>query len=238
MKILAAAILALAGGATSDPVGVYAIVEKVAFEPNDEKPERLLVWGAFRVAKGKFGMEYEPAVRGYLYYRLDPDVERKLQLAQWNDLKAAAGTGEGVSFSTRYKGAPRVRAEGVPPKDPDLFSLGWGVVKGLNHLEPLLGRIPAAASPREGEQVQAGRVTLRARNALSNKAKDLKYVFEIEEVGGAKETSEPVGSGEKETYWTPKMEIRAGGRYVWRVSVEDGEKKRTAPVSTNFTGKK
>jgi len=38
----------------SDPVGVYAIVDKVVFEPNETNPERIQVWGAFALSGEPF----------------------------------------------------------------------------------------------------------------------------------------------------------------------------------------
>jgi hypothetical protein len=54
----------------SDPVGIYAIVEKVVFEPNDQAPERIQVWGAFALSDAQHGDGYLAPQRGYLYYSL------------------------------------------------------------------------------------------------------------------------------------------------------------------------
>src|SRR6059036_1850645 len=53
----------------SDPVGVYAVVDKVVLEPSEANPERIQVWGAFAIAEG-YGYTYKKAERGYLYYKL------------------------------------------------------------------------------------------------------------------------------------------------------------------------
>ena len=45
----------LAGAAhltASGPLGIYGIVEKVVFEPNEAAPERIQVWGAFTYVNG------------------------------------------------------------------------------------------------------------------------------------------------------------------------------------------
>src|SRR5262245_40679557 len=41
----------------SDPIGIYAFVDKVVFEPNADKPERIQVWGGFALAEG-YGYTY------------------------------------------------------------------------------------------------------------------------------------------------------------------------------------
>ena len=37
----------------SDPVGVYAVVEKIVLEPSDAAPQRIQIWGAFSLAEQK-----------------------------------------------------------------------------------------------------------------------------------------------------------------------------------------
>ena len=40
----------------SGPAGIYGVVSKVVFEPNDAAPERIQIWGAFTlVATWRFG---------------------------------------------------------------------------------------------------------------------------------------------------------------------------------------
>src|ERR1041384_8220245 len=47
----------------SDPIGIYALVDKVVFEPSAANPERIQVWGAFAIAEGT-GSTYKEAQRG------------------------------------------------------------------------------------------------------------------------------------------------------------------------------
>ena len=53
----------------SGPISIYAIVEKVVFEPNDRAPERVQVWGVFSVVEtgnpGTYGQAYSQPERGY-----------------------------------------------------------------------------------------------------------------------------------------------------------------------------
>jgi hypothetical protein len=94
---------------SSGALGIYGIVEKVVFEPNETAPTRLQVWGAFAFVEGLPGpgLTVSPAARGYLYFRLPtaddgetrvtrPDTIRR----EWTDLKAVAGTGRAVGFGS------------------------------------------------------------------------------------------------------------------------------------------
>jgi hypothetical protein len=83
----------------SGPIGIYGIVEKVVFEPNEQAPERIQVWGAFAYADGvgDTGMATSPVRRGYLYFTL-PAAQMDLVKKEWADLKAVAGTGQAVAF--------------------------------------------------------------------------------------------------------------------------------------------
>ncbi|HET9130227.1 MAG TPA: hypothetical protein VFO86_04725 [Terriglobia bacterium] len=86
----------------SDPVGVYAIVQKVIFEPNDKAPERIQIWGVFALADtSRPGNNYTKPQLGYMYFSL-PKGRESVALKEWADFKAVAGTGQGVAFGTRY----------------------------------------------------------------------------------------------------------------------------------------
>ena len=129
MRTALAVALALGGAAValhaSDRVGVYAVVDKVVFEPSASAPERVQVWGAFAVAKPKDPNLYQPAERGYLYFTIAES--RDLTRAEWNDLKSVAGTKRIVAFGTRFGQSVRVRAASEKPQSPDGYTLGTGV---------------------------------------------------------------------------------------------------------------
>jgi hypothetical protein len=87
----------------SGPLGIYGIVEKVVFEPNETAPERVQVWGAFAYVDGGAGHElgaWTEARRGYLYFKIPTSVPAAPELIrrEWADLKAVAGTGQAVGF--------------------------------------------------------------------------------------------------------------------------------------------
>jgi hypothetical protein len=124
-----------AGIHASGPLGIYGVVERVVFEPNDRVPERVQVWGAFAyvergaaarnpataaaAARGEGG--HSPIVRGYLYFRLPTfgesvDTVRR----EWRDLASVAGTGDAVAFGTwgyigRFEGLRPDALGGGPP---------------------------------------------------------------------------------------------------------------------------
>ena len=145
--IVAAALAALLAvpALASDPVGVYALVDKVVLEPSDSGAERIQVWGVFAVAKRNNPNDYEPAQRGYLYLSLRPgkeDVCRK----EWADLKRVAGTGEAVGFGVRWEGPPRIRATTEKPATPDVYSVNFGMVKLGSRNATVAADLKAAAS--------------------------------------------------------------------------------------------
>jgi hypothetical protein len=86
----------------SGPVGIYGIVEKVVFEPNEAAPQRIQVWGAFEFIENgdsdrQSGATSAPK-RGYLYFTLPSGNEQFAVKTEWNDLKAVAGTGQAIAF--------------------------------------------------------------------------------------------------------------------------------------------
>jgi hypothetical protein len=107
----------------SDPVGVYAIVQKVVFEPNDKAPERIQIWGVFALADTvRGGNSYAKPQHGYLYYSL-PKGKESTALKEWADFKAVAGTGQGIAFgSRRYPMLVKVRPDSEKPASPDSYS--------------------------------------------------------------------------------------------------------------------
>jgi hypothetical protein len=116
----------------SDPVGIYCIVDKVIFEPSESSPQRIQVWGTFALWKGEpftGSMEYSAPQCGYMYYAVAGAAITKVEHAEWMDLKAIAGTGQGVAFGQRYKPTGRVRSQSEKPDKPDPYPLGVGLTK-------------------------------------------------------------------------------------------------------------
>jgi hypothetical protein len=114
--------------AVSDWIGVYARIDKVVLEPNADAPERIQLWGAFALASKQDRNSYEPAERGYLYFSLTPGKEEVCR-KEWADLKASAGTDQIIGFGGRDLPKVRVRKREDKPADPNLYPVGWGMVK-------------------------------------------------------------------------------------------------------------
>jgi hypothetical protein len=277
----------------SDPAGVYARVDRVWLEPNEQKPERIKIWGAFSLAAGR-GDNYEAPVCGYMYFKIAPDQEKQCR-AEWADFQRVAGSGQCVAFGNRYhtktsvrtvplqaaksepvdaqkiahwihdldsdqfavrekatkelaklgeaaqpalrkaledhpKPEARKRLERLTEVDqPDPYPMGVGVMKintGANYDDypPIRGllEMPVAASPSDGSLLPKGHTTLVARNAMDHRHAHAQYLFEIEDAAGTKEASPPIPAGDRETKWTPKMEMKPGAHYAWRVrAVQD-----------------
>jgi hypothetical protein len=162
-RILIAITVGLCAVATSasGPLGIYGIVEKVVFEPNDTAPERLRVWGAFMYVEGDGvttrGLEVSGAKRGYLYFKLrsaypgfTTESQVKATLNEWADLKAVAGTGQAVGFGK------------------------WGYIAGFGSLQPD-ARPTAPAVILEGKPQGGERADLRVRPTSETPADPVTY---------------------------------------------------------------
>ena len=105
----------------SGALGIYGIVEKVVFEPNEQTPERVQVWGAFAYVENRIVSEsltVSKPVRGYMYFRLGGATDAIVR-NEWADLKSVAGTGQAVGFGS------------------------WGYIGGFGDLQPdVTGRTP------------------------------------------------------------------------------------------------
>src|SRR2546428_5948316 len=162
----------------SGPVGIYAIIEKVIFEPSERAPERIQIWGAFAVVDGGLtqpGATSKP-LRGYLYFKL-PDGSAQEQAAaktEWTDLKTVAGTGQAIGFGNwdfvggvqdfgsrpnSSSGIPyflessrqtdvRVRRENDASTSPSAYSTKAGIVKLTNQG----GHVESVKQLKEGLQ--------------------------------------------------------------------------------------
>ena len=133
-------VAALTLGATttraSDPIGVYALVDKVVFEPNEPNPERIQVWGAFAFATGS-GYAYDAPKRGFLYYKLNP-AKKEVCLKEWADFKSVAGAKQVVGFGNRYEEKGTLRKADDKPANPDKYPLGFGVIQARDkNYEPV-----------------------------------------------------------------------------------------------------
>jgi hypothetical protein len=236
-----AVLLAVAGLArASDPVGVYAVIDKVVLEPKDAEPQRIQVWGVFALAKTP-GNEYYPPVAGYFYYRLRPGKEGVCR-REWNDLEKVAGTGRVIAFGSRYKlkEVGTLRKDHEKPTKPDLYPVGPGLtpIRATTTYPPLkeLLTTPRSLSPADGGTAGAGAVTLTVRNHLDPGHARARYYFILESLAGDKESSPAVAPGKKQTKWTPKMKVRPGQKYTWKAWAAEGTW-QSRVVTSHFEGK-
>jgi|KBSMisStandDraft_5_1062788.scaffolds.fasta_scaffold13364_5 hypothetical protein len=51
----------------SGPIAVYALVDRVVLEPNEDAPKRIQIWGTFAVEKLPYSSTYSDPEKGYLY---------------------------------------------------------------------------------------------------------------------------------------------------------------------------
>jgi hypothetical protein len=133
----------------SDPVGIYALVEKVVLEPSEGTPQRIQIWGAFSLADSNHTDNYVPARRGYLYYSC-PRGQERVCTSEWADLKSVAGKETGVGFGGRYKDLGRVRKADEKASAPDTYPIQLGVVRmtGFRSSLPVVDQLKAALRAR------------------------------------------------------------------------------------------
>jgi hypothetical protein len=126
--------LSLGVVSASGPIGVYALVDKVAFEPSSGKPERIRISGVFSAAEETpdNSTVYSAPQRGHLYFGL-PKGNEELALREWADLKSVAGTRQVVGFGSSW--GTKVRIRNDEARSPDDYPMGNGVIK-INSDQP------------------------------------------------------------------------------------------------------
>lgn len=126
---------------------------------------------------------------------------------------------EDLLYAMNYNG--RLRRAGESPAHPDTFPFRMAGMPSEMRADPTkaaahnLWLVPDPMSPADGSTAAAGKVLLTTRNIGDT---TVTYIFEIEGLKGAKETSPPVARGDQQTAWTPKMRLRSGETYTWSVS--------------------
>lgn len=118
--------------------GVYAVIEKVVFEPATGTPQRVQLWGAFalmeRTPDSFTGYAYSKPTRGYMYFGIPKDsADADDARREWRDLASVAGKRQAVAFgywdSYRHDSTPTVRAADVTPINPDAYLMDVGLTK-------------------------------------------------------------------------------------------------------------
>ncbi len=122
-----ASVLFLTMARASGPIAVYALVDKVSFEPANGEAARVLISGVFITAKERTDNYSEPQ-RGYLYCTLPPRSEDTAR-REWADLKSIAGTRQVIGIGSSWFAQVRVRKPDESPAAPDEYPMGNGLVK-------------------------------------------------------------------------------------------------------------
>lgn len=138
-------------------IGIYAIVDKVEFEPDENSPELVRISGLFVVPVPMSSGQYKAPQRGYLYFRIEPGMERAAR-REWANLKSLAGTGQAIGFAQYWVAHPvnkfgnphhslevRVHPEGEVLVTPEVYPLSHarGIVKNGDADDPDFDRIVA-----------------------------------------------------------------------------------------------
>jgi hypothetical protein len=89
------------------------VVDKVVFEPTEEAPTRIQIWGTFSLLRD--GDSYGSPVRGYLYYAAAPGAEEKCR-KEWAVLKKMTSKKQLISFGLCRE--PHVRDHLRKPSEP------------------------------------------------------------------------------------------------------------------------
>ncbi|MEP7353254.1 MAG: hypothetical protein ABI824_08495 [Acidobacteriota bacterium] len=139
IKSFVAVALALVLGLTvahaSGPISVYALIEKVTFEPGSaksDKAQRIRIDGVFILANLGAGnaTNYSEPQRGSLYFDLTNTNEPQAR-KEWADLESVAGTRQVVGFGSSWsRGAPlQVTRAGKEASASTPYPMGNGLVK-------------------------------------------------------------------------------------------------------------
>jgi hypothetical protein len=146
--VLAASTLGAERLSASDPIGLYAVIDKVVVEPAQGPAQRIQIWGAFALADTRNNDDYAPARKGYLYFSCAPQQETTCR-NEWADLQSVAGKGIGVGFGGRYIAPGRVRDAADKPAAPDVYPVRMGVVKmEREYQRPIVERLKAALAQK------------------------------------------------------------------------------------------
>lgn len=222
----------------SDPVGVYARVQKIQMFPNAEKPERAVVTGTF--SHWRKGNQYAPPVHGVMHFKLASGKERATR-AEWKDMQRIADRGLIISFGRRYKDNGKVYSlkEKVGAAHPHPVHAGMRILRPGTLYTPIrsLAYFVPPVAPGEGSTVKYGRRSLRGHRILVDDD-HARYIFEIEDSTGKKEQSKPIKPGTDQPEWTPQMQLQPSQNYIWRAWVtttnRDGKTWQGPVAATRF----
>jgi len=149
-------------------IEIYAVIDKVTFEPGDSSPAFVRISGVFVVPVPMSSGKYGSPQRGYLYFRIPPGREVQA-LKDWKELNVLAGTGRVVGFADYWvpnpsdpQGNPHHSLEVTVHTAPDDAS------PGLYPLSNLRGIVTAGdkADPAFDSIATQLRETLRPQSSI------------------------------------------------------------------------
>lgn len=225
----------------SDPAAVYAVLDEVVLSPDAETPTHIELRGAFALAEGTRGDYYRAPRIGVLRFTAGNDAAATK--AMWLDLQRLAGTGQVVSFGSRYEllapgAAPvRVVAAAEPAGAAPPFPGGWGV-RALERVDygpvrelRLLPRcLPVDLGTARTTSERPERQVVFTCTNCTAELDGLRYVFRCETSDGDCFASGPIAPGKGLTTWAPQLALQLGERVEWSVHVVGGDTER-APVA-------
>jgi hypothetical protein len=135
--LMVKALLVIVAGVTtayaSDPTAVYARVDRVVLAPGPDSPDTIQIWGVFSMAKVDDRNDYLAPAGGYLYFKLS--TAEATARKEWADFQQVAGTGQIVSFGSRYQLHARLRAPKERVENPDAYVVNVGLTKVRGNTE-------------------------------------------------------------------------------------------------------
>jgi hypothetical protein len=122
------------------PPPVCMAVDKLVFEPNEDAPTRIQIWGTFALLNGTRGAYAEPVHR-YLYYAATPGKEAECR-KEWAKLKKLVAEQHVVTYG--MCGEPKVSDQLRKPTDkaeaPSAFPL---VATGFANADQMCASYPS-----------------------------------------------------------------------------------------------
>ncbi len=138
------------------PPPVCMAVDKLVFEPNEDAPTRIQIWGSFALLNDR-REAYGNPVRGYMYYTAPPGKDEECR-KEWAKLKKLVAEQHLVSFG--MCGEPKVDVHHRKPTDkletPVAFPLAQ---PGFLNADDMRARYPALKQLRtlsESQKAGAG----------------------------------------------------------------------------------
>jgi hypothetical protein len=126
MLLMCGAVLLGVPARASDPVSVYALIDRVEIEPSQGDAQRIRIWGVFSVARDRISDGFAAPARGFLYFAL-PQEEADLARKEWNDLRKLAGKRTVVGFGSRFQKNVKVRTDADFTKGAVVYPLNVGL---------------------------------------------------------------------------------------------------------------